>query len=107
MNWWALVILAAGGIVLTCGDLLMKKWVVSNNHFYYTFGLIIWLAGLMFLAASFKYKNIAVASVIFVLFNIFTLLIFSYLYFKEKLSGLQIGGLILGIVAIILLELAE
>jgi len=60
-----------------------------------------------FLAFSFKYKNITVASVIFVLINIVTLLIFSYFYFHEKLSGLEITGMVLGMAAIVLLELAD
>lgn len=107
MNWWALLILAMGGIVLTIGDLFMKKWVVTHNNFIYIAGLFIWLLGLVFLAASFKYKNIAVASVIFVLFNIITLLLFSWFYFEEKLSGLEIGGILLGLIAIVLLELAD
>jgi len=85
----------------------MKKWTLSNSYFIYIAGMISWIIGLNFLAFSFKYKNIAVASVIFVLFNIITLLFFSYIYFKEKLSVLEIAGMILGVFAIILLELAD
>jgi multidrug transporter EmrE-like cation transporter len=107
MNWIALSILAIGGITLTVGDLFMKKWTLSNSYFIYIAGMISWIIGLNFLAFSFKYKNIAVASVIFVLFNIITLLFFSYIYFKEKLSVLEIAGMILGVFAIILLELAD
>jgi multidrug transporter EmrE-like cation transporter len=107
MNWWALIILALGGIILTAGDLFMKKWVISNHLGLYVTGMIIYIVGLNFLAFSFKYKNIAVASVIFVLFNIITLILFSYFYFGEKLSTLEIIGLSMGIFSIILLELAE
>jgi multidrug transporter EmrE-like cation transporter len=107
MNWWALIILAIGGILLTIGDLFMKKWVMSNAAGIYVTGMIFYVIGLNFLAASFKYKNIAVASVIFVLFNVITLLLFSYFYFKEGLSSYEIIGMVLGIVAIVLLELGE
>ncbi len=105
MNYLPLVLLAAGGIVLTAGDLLMKKWVITNQLWFYIGGLFIWLIGLNFLALSFKYKNIAVASVIFVLINVISLAIFSWFYFKEPLSLLQIFGLILGALAIVILEL--
>ena len=107
MNLIALALLAAGGIILTIGDLFMKEWVVTNKSTLYIIGIIIYLVGLNFLAFSFKYKNIAVASVIFVLINIITLLAFSYFYFHEKLSGLEISGILLGIAAIVMLELAD
>jgi len=84
----------------------MKKWVVTNSVYLYIGGMLIYLVGLNFLAQSFKYKNIAVASIIFVLFNIILLAIVSWFYFKEKLSALQIVGLIVGIAAIVILEMA-
>jgi multidrug transporter EmrE-like cation transporter len=101
-----LLLLFIGGCVLTIGDIVMKKWVVNNSGFLFIIGLAIYLAGLIFLAWSFKYKNIAVASVIFVIFNIITLSIVSWFYFKETLTGLQIAGMLLGISSIIFLELA-
>jgi len=64
------------------------------------------MIGLLFLAQSFKYKNIAVASTIFVIVNVITLSIVSWLYFKETLTPFQIIGIILGLSSIIFLELA-
>ena len=107
MNFIALALLAIGGLILTVGDLFMKEWVVTNKSWVYLVGMIIYIIGLNFLAFSFKYKNIAAATVIFMLINIITLLVFSYFYFHEKLSGLEIAGVILGVAAIVLLELAE
>jgi len=102
----AMILLLIGGIILTVGDILMKKWVNTNNYIFYIVGLIIYLIGLNFLAQSFKFKNIAVASVIFVIFNVVTLSIVSWLYFKETLSMLQIIGMVVGIAAIVILEIA-
>jgi multidrug transporter EmrE-like cation transporter len=107
MNFIALALLAIGGLTLTVGDLFMKEWVLTNKSYIYIIGIIVYLIGMNFLAFSFKYKNIAVASVIFVLINIITLLAFSYFYFHEKLSGLEISGILLGIAAIVMLELAD
>ena len=101
-----MILLLIGGIILTVGDILMKKWVNTNNYIFYIVGLIIYLIGLNFLAQSFKFKNIAVASVIFVIFNVVTLSIVSWLYFKETLSMLQIIGMVVGIAAIVILEIA-
>jgi multidrug transporter EmrE-like cation transporter len=102
----AIILLLIGGIILTVGDIFMKKWVNTNAHIFYFVGLVIYLIGLNFLAQSFKFKNIAVASLIFILVNIVTLSIVSWFYFKETLSPLQIAGMIFGIIAVIILELA-
>jgi len=102
----AIILLLIGGIILTVGDIFMKKWVNTNAHIFYFVGLVIYLIGLNFLAQSFKFKNIAVASLIFILVNIVTLSIVSWFYFKETLSPLQITGMIFGIIAVIILELA-
>jgi multidrug transporter EmrE-like cation transporter len=107
MNLIALALLAIGGLIVTIGDLFMKEWITTNRSWIYAGGMIFYLIGMNFLAFSFKYKNIAVASVIFILINVITLIVFSYFYFHEKLSGLEIGGILLGIAAIVMLELAE
>lgn len=102
----AIILLLAGGLVLTVGDVFMKKWVNTNGPAFYFIGMIAYLIGLNFLAQSFKFKNIAIASVILVIFNIAALSLVSWLYFKETLSPLQIAGIIIGIIAIVVLELA-
>jgi multidrug transporter EmrE-like cation transporter len=102
----AIILLLIGGIILTAGDILMKEWVSTNRYLFYFIGLAVYLIGLNFLAQSFKFKNIAVASVIFVIFNVVTLSLVSWIYFKETLSIMQIIGIALGIAAIIVLELS-
>lgn len=102
----AILILLVGGIILTIGDVFMKKWVESNNISLFLIGLFVYLIAMIFLAFSFKYKNIAVASIIFAIFNVIALSLVSWFYFKETLSLMQISGIIFGIIAIVLLELA-
>ncbi len=106
MNYIGLILVLIGGIILTAGDVLMKKWVGTNNYLFYVLGMLIYIIGLNFLVQSYKYKNIAVASLILVLFNVITLSIFSWLYFKETLSIAQIIGIILGLISVTVLELA-
>lgn len=102
----AIILLFIGGVVLTIGDIFMKKWVNTNAYFFYFIWLATYLIGLNFLAQSFKFKNIAVASVIFVIFNVVTLSIVSWFYFKESLSVIQILGIVIGMISIIILELS-
>ena len=103
---YALLLLALGGIVLTLGDLVMKKWILNDSLIYYFFGLAIWVIGLNFLALSFRYKSIAVASIMLIIFNTITLLIAGYLLYGEKISAQEMAGIVLGLLAIGLMDLA-
>jgi len=67
MNYFPILLLFIGGVILTAGDLVMKKWVISPNLYLYISGLLIYLVGMMFLVKTYKYENIAVASLIFVI----------------------------------------
>jgi multidrug transporter EmrE-like cation transporter len=106
MNPIAFILLFVGGIILTVGDIFMKKWVGTNNYYFYFAGLVIYIVSLNLLAFSFKYKNIAVASIIYIIFNIVTLSIVSWFYFKETLNTMQMVGITLGLISVIVLELA-
>lgn len=103
----AIFLLFIGGSILTFGDIFMKKWVDTDILKYLIIGFIGYMIGMMFLVATFKSKNIAVASVIFILFNIFTLALVSHFYFKEPLSSWQIVGLLVGLLSVVILELSE
>ncbi len=105
MNLLPIILIALSGIILTGGDLLMKTWVANGKQAFYFIGLIIYLIGLIFLAQSFKYKNIAIASLLVILFNVITLLFVSWLFYKETLSSIQLFGVLLGIVTVVILEL--
>ncbi|EKD24332.1 MAG: hypothetical protein ACD_81C00051G0004 [uncultured bacterium] len=106
MHYFPYLLLFLGGCTLTVGDIIMKKWVLNNDRLLFIFGLLVYLVGLVFLSYSFKYKNIAVASTIFVIVNIATLSLISWAYFKEPLSPLQMVGITLGVSSILFLELA-
>ncbi len=104
MNYLPIILLFAGGVILTLGDILMKKWVNTSSVYFYLIGLLVYLIGLNFLAVSFRYKNIAVASTILVVFNVITLSIVSWFYFRETLTTYQIIGILLGLSSIFFLE---
>ncbi|HAT74240.1 MAG TPA: hypothetical protein DCS08_04535 [Candidatus Moranbacteria bacterium] len=106
MQYLPLILLFIGGSILTIGDIIMKKLVANNSATLFIIGLAVYLVGLIFLAYSFKYKNIAIASAIFVICNIITLSVVSWFYFKEVLTPLQIISIALGIGSIVFLEIA-
>ena len=97
--------LLLGGFILTIGDIFFKFWTKHPHNWMYLVGISIYIIGLMFLIQSFKNTNIAVASAIFVIANIVTLAVVSWLFFNEPLSYLQIFGIVLAIIAIFILEI--
>ena len=101
-----LVLLVIGGVTFTLGDLCMKKWIISDSNSFYILGIIIYLVGDNFLALSFKSKEIAVASVIFIVFNVVTLTIAGWFLFDEQLSAIKIFGMLLALAAVLVLELS-
>ena len=94
----------AGGLILTAGDLVMKGWVIDGSAKLYGIGMLLYLLGMNFLAQSFRFKGIAVASALFVIFNLVTLAIASYMLYGEKMTSGQLVGLGFAIAAIVLLE---
>lgn len=102
-----LVLLFSGAVIDTLGDVIMKSWVESNRRIVFVIGLVVYMAGITLLAKSYRYENIAVASVIFVIFNVVILAIVSWLHFKEPLTPVQIGGILMGIAAVALLEFGK
>ena len=101
------MLLLYGGLILTIGDIIMKKWTITNNSPTYLLGLAVYIIGLNFLAFSFKSKNIAVASVIFIVFNVTSLSLISWLIFGQKLSTTEIIGIALAMIAVVILEIGS
>jgi multidrug transporter EmrE-like cation transporter len=104
MNVFAFFLLIVGGVILTIGDIIMKKWTVTNEAGAYLMGMAVYLVGMHFLAHSFKYKSMATASTIFVVINVVTLIIFSWVYFKEPVSIYKCIGIALAVLAIWFME---
>ena len=102
-----LLLLLLGGLTLTMADIIMKKWVETENIPAFWIGMTIYMIGMAFLAHSFKQKNMAVASMIFVIFNIVSLAFASHFLFQEKLSTQQLIGIVFGFLSVAILEFPE
>ncbi len=91
-------------LFLTAGDISFRYYIENhwNMGFVVSFG--IYMIGIFFLTMSFFGQNIAVATVIGILFNITTYLIFAYFLFGDMISIRESIGLLLGFAAIFLLE---
>lgn len=106
MHQWFFLLLIAG-VLLTAGDLVLNAWVDAGDSWkLYTIGILFYFIALNFLARSYKFENIAVASVIMEVLNLITYLAISYWKFGETISRLEILWIIFGIAAITCFELA-
>lgn len=103
MAFWLILI---GGLILTVGDIFQKQWVVSGKSSNFWIGIVVWLIGLVCLAFSFKGKNIAVASVMFVIFNVMSMSIVSWWWYNERLTPVQIVAMILATISVVILEIS-
>ena len=101
---WIFLELFIGGVFLTAGDVVFKAEIRSMSWGVYAFGMALYLVGLIFLVRTYQYENIAVASALLVVFNIITLVIISWFWFKEPVSALEALGIVFAVGAIILLH---
>ncbi len=101
-----LLVLFLAGTILTIGDLLAGKWILTKNKTTYFFVLFIYIVGLNFLIWSYKFEDIAIASIIMEIFNITTLTFAGIFLFGEKITKTELAGIIVGLVSIIILEIA-
>ena len=92
--------LITGGILLTFGDIFMKAWAISDRKINYLIGVAFWIGGSLFLAWTYKFKNMATATMFYIIINILTLAIVSWIYFKEPLTLKQVVGILIGLFAI-------
>ena len=93
-----------GGGLLTVGDVLFKLWVVKPTHSIYLTGLALYMLGAVCLIETYKTHNMAVATAIFVIINIVTLVLVSAFCFNEPLTTKQLAGVGLAAFAIVLLH---
>jgi multidrug transporter EmrE-like cation transporter len=100
-----LALIFLGGLIVTVGDLVLKQWVRSSSLLYYLAGIALYTMGGSLLALSFREKDIAVASVIFIVFNVITLTIAGMILYEEHLTYSKVIGICLALASIIILEI--
>lgn len=93
-----------GSTFLTAGDISFRYYI--ENHWSYGFIISfgIYTIGMFLMVMSFFGQNIAVATVIAILLNISGYLALAYFLFGDTIGVREGVGLILGFVAIYLLE---
>ena len=107
MHYTPLVLVITAGLILTVGDIVLKEWVVKSYNTFYIAGLLLYFISMNLLAQSYKYEDIAVASMVMVVFNVVTLTLVGYFIFHENITAYELTGIFLGIVSVGLLEFGK
>lgn len=104
MNLWLYII--GGALIWTLGDFFMKYWLENQKWTLFGAGIFVWTIGLIFLAFSFKYKHMAVASIMMISLNSILLVALLWIFFKEQLTVTQIAGIVFCLAGLYLLEVS-
>lgn len=103
---WFLII----GIGLAIGDVLMNHWADSGSRFVeqklfvYLLALVVYISSLTLYAYQLKTNPLSVATITPMLINVTIIFLVSVFYFHEKITGYQLIGIILAILAIFFLH---
>jgi len=100
-----MLLLILGGLILTIGDIFIKKWTIDNGLFNFFFVITLWIIALLLLAYTFRFMNIVSATFIEILVNVITLVFADYFFFKDPITRPEIIGIVVGFIAIYILEL--
>lgn len=98
-----ILLLFIGGLALTVGDIIAGKYIQSRGKILYLSVIFFYVIGLIFLIFSYKFTNIAIASITLEIFNVLTLCIVGKFLFKEDITKFELCGIATGVVALILL----
>lgn len=101
---YPLLMILSGSLFLTVGDLIAKSWVTHSKPVYFALTLGFYLIGLVCLILSFRYKNIAIASMMLIILNVVILALWSWFIYGETLTYTEIIGLALAMIALFCLE---
>ncbi len=96
-----------GALFLTAGDVLFRHYLSSMPRYGFAASFAVYLTGFFFMMLSFFGQNIAVASILAILFNIAFYLGAAHYMFGDTVTARQVAGIVLGLAAVFLLEGAK
>lgn len=86
-------------------DFLFKKWTILNNKFFLIIGVLAYTVSTIIWAFSLREESLSKAISIFTILSLLAVVLMGVLIFGEKLSTINILGIILGVASIILVSI--
>lgn len=96
--------IALSSALFATGDIVLRFWISTHSNLTFILGLGIISIGMFFLSMSFPSQNIAVATVVSILLNISLYLLLAFFIFGDIITIKESIGLIVGFLAIFILE---
>jgi multidrug transporter EmrE-like cation transporter len=101
-----IIVMALSGATITIGDLFSGKWVKTDKKLFYALAFLFYIIGSIFLIYTYKSEDIVIATMVVEIINLVTLTLAGRFIFKENISKMEIIGIAIGLVALVILELA-
>jgi multidrug transporter EmrE-like cation transporter len=98
---YSLLLAAALGEV--AGDLLFRKWGIEKKWTVFVAALVIYNVATLLWGFSLQYIQVSTGIIILGVLNVVLVVIGGLVFFQEKLSTMQIVGVVLGIASLTLL----
>lgn len=93
------------GLGVTIGDLILCYWAKTGNLPSLILGLLFNIIGIIFYANTLKLETVGIATTIFLASNIVAVTVLGILFYNESVSWMQVGGIVLILFAIVLIEI--
>lgn len=103
-KYFLLIILAAAALEVVA-DILFKKWSLSGRTVLLAAGIALYVIGTVIWAYSLKFELLSKAISVFTLLNLIAVAAAGFVIFKEDLSLTNKIGFVLGLVAVVLIEM--
>lgn len=103
---WPLIILSSGFTILA--DILAKYWSINpEKTIWFAIASLIYCAGALVYMPTLLKESLIVTSVLWTLLSTGGFILAGLLIFGEKLSSLQLMGLIFGVISLVFFVVAE
>ncbi|MBI4975595.1 EamA family transporter [Candidatus Peregrinibacteria bacterium] len=89
----------------TFAEISAKMWSINKNPLFLAGVVLMFgLAGFLF-ARSLKYEGMAITNILWVALSVITISLVGYFVFKEQLSLIQTGGIVVVIAGLVMINL--
>ena len=102
---WFWVLITASVLLEIVGDVCCKWGMNHSSNIFSGVGFGFYLMGSVFWLLSLRYGDLSKVGVIFILLNTILILVSGIFIFHDKLSIIQWVGVVIGVIALVIMNL--
>jgi multidrug transporter EmrE-like cation transporter len=100
----ALALISIGLVFELVGDFMLKKWANTSELRNLIYGISLYFIGIIPFVASFKFEILSKVVLVYCLIGLIGGVLIGVIVFHERLSMVNMVGLVLAFIALILVE---